>query len=104
MTEQTITFTPAAELRKGVRCLVRGFVLIFLSIGKLLNHAVRKYPWFFIVSVILAASVLSVVFIGKARAERDARNKKNYELQQKLENVKMANEAKEEQAYAYYIN
>lgn len=99
MTEQTITFTPSADLRKGFHCLARGLVLIFVSIGKLINHAVYKYPWAFIVGLFLGYLVISFLVVGKARSERDAVNKKNYELQQKIEQLQMVKDAKEEVRY-----
>lgn len=99
MTEQTITFTPSADLRKGFHCLAEGVVLILKSIGKLINHAVYKYPWAFIVGLFLGYLVVSFLVVGKARSERDAVNKKNYELQQKLERLQMVKDAKAEVRY-----
>lgn len=104
MTEKTITFTPKAELKKGFTCLFKGFVLIIKAIGKLINHAVCKYPWLFIVLILLVAILVSFVFIGKARSERDAVNKQNYELQQKIDTLQMIKEAKEEARYVYNQN
>lgn len=72
MTEQTITFTPKAEFKKGFSCLLKGFVLIFRSIGRQTDHAVRRYPWAFLVATVLISVILCFFFIGKARSERDA--------------------------------
>ena len=99
MTEQTITSTPSADLRRGFKCLAKGIVLIFVSIGKVINHAVYKYPWAFIVGLFFGYLVVSFLVVGKARSERDAVNKKNYELQQKIEQLQMAKDAKEEVRY-----
>ena len=99
MTEQTITFTPKAELKKGFFCLLKGFVLIFRSIGRLTDHAVRRYPWAFLVTTVLISVILCFFFVGKARSERDATSKRNYELQQKIDTLQMVNEAKAEVRY-----
>ena len=99
MTEKTITFTPKAELKKGFFCLLRGFVLIFRSIGRLMDHAVRRYPWAFLVTTVLISVILCFFFVGKARSERDATSKRNYELQQKIDTLQMVNEAKAEVRY-----
>lgn len=99
MTEQTITFTPKAEFKKGFSCLLKGFVLIFRSIGRQTDHAVRRYPWAFLVATVLISVILCFFFIGKARSERDATSKRNYELQQKIDTLQMVNEAKAEVRY-----
>lgn len=99
MTEQTITFTPAAELRKGFRCLAKGMLLIVRSIAKLINSSVYKCPWAYIVAILILSLAASFFSIAKARSERDATNKRNYQLQQKIEQLQMAKDAKTEVRY-----
>ena len=87
MTEETITFTPSASLRKGVKLIVKGIWLTIASIGRLLDASIRRFPYVWIVVILMATTITAFVYIGKARAERDRLNKQNYELKQKLENL-----------------
>ena len=87
MTEQTITFTPSASLRKGLKLIAKGICLTVGSIGRLLDACIRRFPYVWIVTILIASVVIAHVNIGKARAERDRLNKQNYELTQKVEKL-----------------
>ena len=87
MTEQTITFTPSASLRKGLKLIAKGIWLTVGSIGRLLDACIRRFPYVWIVTILIASVVIAHVNIGKARAERDRLNKQNYELTQKVEKL-----------------
>ena len=87
MTEQTITFTPSASLRKGLKLIAKGIWLTVGSIGWLLDACIRRFPYVWIVTILIASVVIAHVNIGKARAERDRLNKQNYELTQKVEKL-----------------
>lgn len=87
MTEKTITFTPASDLKRGIFLFFRGIALVFKSLARLYNNSVHKYPWVHIVIIALALFAVSFVRIAEARSERDALNKKNYQLQQRLDSV-----------------
>ena len=87
MTEQTITFTPSASLRKGLKLIAKGIWLTVGSIGRLLDACIRRYPYVWIAIILIASVVIAHVNIGKARAERDRLNKQNYELTQKVEKL-----------------
>lgn len=87
MTEQTITFTPSASLRKGLKLIAKGIWLTVGSIGRLLDDCIRRFPYLWIAAILIASVVIAHVNIGKARAERDRLNKQNYELTQKVEKL-----------------
>ena len=87
MTEQTITFTPSASLRKGLKLIAKGICLTVGSIGRLLDACIRRFPYVWIVTILIASVVIAHVNIGKARAERDRHKKQNYELTQKVEKL-----------------
>lgn len=87
MTEQTITFTPSASLRKGLKLIAKGIWLTIGSIGRLLDTCIRRFPYVWIVTILIASVITAYVNIGKARAERDRLNKQNYELTQKVEKL-----------------
>ncbi len=94
MTTETITFTPKAELKKGVFLLGKAFVTIFRGLAHLVDQSVHKYPYPWLFLIILSTCITSFVCIGNARAERDSLNKRNYELQQKVEALNNIIEAK----------
>ncbi len=62
--------------------------VIFRNIGRAINKAAHKLPWLFIIATVVVSFVVSFVFIGKARAERDNYNKKNVHLMQQLDSYK----------------
>ncbi len=94
MTTETITFTPKAELKKGVFLLGKAIVTIFRGLAHLVDQSVHKYPYPWLFLIILPTCITSFVCIGNARAERDSLNKRNYELQQKVEALNNIIEAK----------
>lgn len=94
MTTETITFTPKAELKKGVFLLGRAFVTIFKGATHLIDQSLHRYPYPWLLLILLATCITSFVCIGKARAERDRLNKQNYELQQKVESLSNILEAR----------
>lgn len=93
MTENTIVFTPRAELRKGLRFFTKGTALTFRALAKIATASRGSslspqwsFPWL------------------SALAERDATNKRAYMLQQKVESYEMADEARREVAYARHAH
>lgn len=87
MTEQTITFTPSASLRKGLKLIAKGIWLTIASIGRLIDASIRRFPYVWIAAILVFSVITAYVNIGKARAERDRLNKQNYELNQKIEKL-----------------
>lgn len=87
MTEQTITFTPSASLRKGLKLIAKGIWLTIASIGRLIDASIRRFPYVWIAAILVFSVITAYVNIGKARAERDRLNKQNYELTKKVEKL-----------------
>ena len=87
MTEQTITFTPSASLRKGLKLIAKGICLTVGSIGRLLDACIRRFPYVWIVTILIASVVIAHVNIGKARAESDRLHKQNSYLTPKVEKL-----------------
>lgn len=96
MTKETITFSPTAELRKGVFLLGRALVTIFKAITHLFDYSVHKYPYPWLLLILFSTYLTSFICIGQARAERDSLNKQNYELQKKVTDLSNLLEAKKE--------
>ena len=61
--------------------------VIFINTWNSINKAAHKYPWAFIVPIIIIASIISILGIGKARQERDYTNKQMVEMQMKLDTL-----------------
>ena len=74
-------------MRKGLKLIAKGIWLTVDSIGRLLDACIRRFPYVWIVTILIASIIIAHVNIGKARAERDRLNKQNYELTQKVEKL-----------------
>ena len=82
------------ELRKGIRCLLRGICLIGYAVGGSLNKAAHAYPYALLVIFAIPCVILSMVNVGEARAERDSLNKENYELSVRIDSLQNIYDAK----------
>lgn len=102
MTEQTITFTPEAGLRKGFIILLHGISLIAASSAKIFDKSVHRFPYAYIIATLLASLLASFVCIAGARQERDAAAKRAYTFEQRLDSITMINEARKETSYVYH--
>lgn len=58
--------------------------IIARNAWRCLNGLVHSYPWVFIFATLIISILISLVQIGKARAERDYYNHKNVHLSQKV--------------------
>ncbi len=59
--------------------------VIVRNLGRAINKAVHKLPWLFIIITVVVSSIVSFVFIYKARAERDSYNQKLVHATQQLD-------------------
>lgn len=57
------------------------------KISLLINDVVHKYSWTVLLLTILISSVISDIYIGMARAERDKSYQKQYRLEQKIKSL-----------------
>lgn len=78
--EITNTTTKQAIVFIGVYSWV-----IVRNLGRVINKAVHKLPWLFIVVTVVISFIVSFIFISKARAERDSYNKKLVHATQQLD-------------------
>lgn len=62
--------------------------VITKNIARAINKAVYRLPWVFMAAVVIVSSVVSFVYISKARVERDQYNQTTIELQQQLDKYK----------------
>lgn len=64
--------------------------VIVRNLGRVINKAVHKLPWLFIVITVVISIIVSFVFISKARAERDSYNQKLVRATQQLDSYMAA--------------
>ena len=74
----------ATTKQAAVFIVVYSWVII-RNTGRAINKAVHKLPWLFIVITVVISFIVSIVFIGKARAERDSYNQKLVHVTQQLD-------------------
>lgn len=94
--KQQENLTPWRQIKSGCVMIVKGIVRIIKGLLRLIDMVVRRFPYAVVSVCVLAAVVAAAVCIGKARSERDAVNRKNYQLQQRLEQLEITVEAREE--------
>lgn len=80
------TLTTKDAFKQIIKCSC----VILVNTWNSLNKAVHKYPWVFIIGILIASSIISIINIGKARAERDYSTKKLISVQQRLDSVECA--------------
>lgn len=67
--------------------IIKCICVILVNTWHSINKAVYKYPWVFIIAITFISAIVSIVNIGKARAERDKSNKTMVEMQQKIDTM-----------------
>lgn len=65
--------------------ILRLTLVIVRNTCRSINGLVHRFPWLCIIVTILAAVIISLVQIGKARAERDKVSKSMVQVQMKLD-------------------
>ena len=74
----------ATTKQAAVFIVVYSWVIV-RNIGIVINKAVHKLPWLFIVITVVISFIVSFIFISKARAERDSYNQKLVHVTQQLD-------------------
>lgn len=78
-----IKMTTKDAFKQIIKCTY----VILVNTWHSINKAVYKYPWVFIIAIAFISAIVSIVNIGKARAERDKSNKTMVEMQQKIDTM-----------------
>lgn len=94
--KQQENLTPWQQIRSGCLMIVKGIARILVGMLRLADMVVRRFPYAVVAVCVLITVAVAVVCIGKARSERDAVNRKNYQLQQRLEQLEITVETREE--------
>ena len=86
--EDKISFVTNATTKEAFVYSILYTGVFFRNVGRAINKAVYKLPWVFIIATIAIATIVSFVFISKARAERDSYNHKLVHVSQQLDSYK----------------
>ena len=85
-----ITFTTEATTADAFRYIAIYLWVIIRNTARYINSLVYRYPWIFIIGVMLASVALSFFFIGEARAERDSYNQQLSHVMMELKSAQDA--------------
>ena len=83
-----ISFVTNATTKEAFVYIMLYSWVIVRNIGKAIDRAVHRLPWLFIALTAVIATVLSLICIGQARAERDHFNKELVHTTQQLDSYK----------------
>lgn len=90
MTENTIFFTPKAEFRKGIHCLLKGVMLVARSLFRGYDNSLHKHPYIHIVVILLCVLAEAFFSTMHSRSELSALTEENYQIQQQLDSIRAA--------------
>ncbi len=85
-----ITFTTEATTAEALRYIGIYLWVIVRNTALAINRLVYRFPWLFIIAVMLLSIAFSFVFISKARAERDSYNQQLSHVMMELNSAKSA--------------
>lgn len=83
-----ISFIPNLTTKECFKLIGKALWTITKNTGRTINKAVYRYPWIFIVAIMLIAFVVSYINIAEARTERDKYNKEYTMTETQLEQYK----------------
>lgn len=84
MEQKRISFVGDATTSEAFVYIFRYTIVIIRNTWLVIDKLVHRFPWVCMMVTIISAFVISLVFIGKARAERDSYNKQNVQLTEKV--------------------
>lgn len=79
--------TEKEKIKLGAKMLLEGHGIIIKAIVRAADRTVNRYPYAFIVAIMVASILIAAVSIGQARAERDRSEKQYYELLKQTEGI-----------------
>lgn len=95
-TTQTIDFVDNATTKEAAVYTVRYAYVFFRNIWRGTNSFAHRLPWVLVGLVTLVSAMISLAYVSSARAERDNACKKQYQLQQQVEQLSCALDARKE--------
>lgn len=83
-----ISFIPNLTTMECFKLIGKALWTITKNTGRTINKAVYRYPWYFIVAILLGSFAISYINIAEARTERDKYNKEYTAAETQLEQYK----------------
>lgn len=83
------THTP---YREGIQLIYEGCKMICKETARLINNAVHRWPYAFMLAEAAILFILSFASIGQARAERDHAAKQAYKNEQRADSLALTGE------------
>lgn len=80
---------------EAFKMLIHCHAVIIGNTARAVNRAVHRWPWAFIIIILLAATASSFAFIGQARAERDRAHHDMVALQDTIDTMRCQMEIRE---------
>lgn len=94
METATIKFTATDERLdyhvtswEAAQMIARYTGIILANTWRAVNRFAHNWPWVIIIATVLASTMLSVVWVGQARAERDKAVGQQWRLQRQVEQL-----------------
>ena len=87
-----ISFIPNLTTKECFKLIGKALWTITKNTGRTINKAVYRYPWIFIVAILIVAFIVSYINITEARAERDKYNKEYTMTEMQLEQYKLVDD------------
>lgn len=84
-----ISFIPNLTTMECFKLIGKALWTIIKNTGRAINKAVYRYPWLFILAILIVAFVISYINIVEARGERDKYIKEYTEVETQLEQYKI---------------
>lgn len=84
-----ISFIPNLTTLECFKLIGKALWTIIKNTGRAINKAVYRYPWLFIIAIMLGAIIISYINIAEARNERDKYNKEYTMTETQLEQYKL---------------
>lgn len=84
-----ISFIPNLTTMECFKLIGKALWTIIKNTGRAINKAVYRYPWFFIIAIMLGAFIISYINIAEARTERDKYNKEYTMAETQLEQYQL---------------
>ncbi len=85
MNHNTIDFSSNCTTKEALVYIGRFSAVVARNTCRAIDNAAHRFPWAFIITILLVNILVSFVYIGQARAERDKYSKSNARLQQQVD-------------------
>lgn len=96
MKQTRIETVEGATIREAFAYSILYTWVFYWNIWKNINKAAHRLPWVFVSIAVMSATTVSLILIGKARAERDYYDHKLVKVEQQLSSYRAIVEGRKE--------